>query len=201
MIKLFLILITTITLYSCSKQKKEKVIFEKQPKYIETPNEQIDSLTIPESKSQKDEIIIERYFPEENETVKFDTIVSALNIKISIKSTTLDSYVTNEFKTDGVKHIDKYRDSEKHLIIKKYNEVVIDTVFKKNDFRELTGQDFLKIANLHGYWFNKIENDTIELFGVISKPETDWSVAFYHFINLKSMTFELREYFDEQSFK
>ena len=71
-------------------------------------------------------------------------------------------------------------------------------VFKKSDFTELTGEDFLKIADFHGYWFNKIENDTIELFGVISKPETDWSVAFYHFLDLKSMTFELQEHIDEE---
>ena len=188
----------SIIFFSCSEQKKEKVTVEKQPESVQTSNERNETLTISKSQNLKDKSIIERFFPEENETVKFDTIVSALNLEISIQSTTLDSYVTNEFEIEGVKHIDKYRDSEKHLIIKKSNEVVIDTVFKKSDFTELTGKNFLKIADFHGYWFNKIENDTIELFGVISKPETDWSVAFYHFIDLKSMTFELREHIDEE---
>ena len=194
----FLILIMSIIFFSCSEQKKEKEEVKKQPESIETSNEIIDTLTISKSKNLNYKNVIERFFPEENETVKFDTIVSALNLKISIQSTTLDSYVTNEFEIEGVKHIDKYRDSEKHLIIKKSNEVVIDTVFKKSDFIELTGEDFLKIADFHGYWFNKIENDTIELFGVLSKPETDWSVAFYHFLDLKSMTFELQEHIDEE---
>ena len=188
----------TIIFLSCSEQKKEKVKVEKQPEIIEVSNDRIDTLTISESQNLKDKNIIEQFFPKENETVKFDTIISALNLKISIQSTTLDSYVINEFEIEGVKHIDKYRDFEKHLIIKKSNEIVIDTVFKKSHFTKLTEEDFLKIANFHGYWFNKIENNTIELFGVISKPETDWSVAFYHFLDLKSMTFELEEYIDEE---
>ncbi|UII20554.1 DUF4738 domain-containing protein [Fulvivirga ligni] len=188
----------SIIFFSCSEQKKEKEKIEKQTASVETSNERIDTLTISKSQNLKDKSIIERFFPVENKTIKFDTILSALNLEISIQSATLDSYVTNEFEIEGVIHVDKYRDSEKHLIIKRYNEVVIDTVFKKNDFTELTGEDFSKIANFHGYWFNKIENDTIELFGVISKPETDWSVAFYHFLNLKSMTFELREHIDEE---
>ena len=74
---------------------------------------------------------------------------------------------------------------------------MVDTVFKKSNFTELTEEDFLKVSTFHRYWFNKIENDTIELFGVINKPETDWSVAFYHFLDLKSGTFETKEHIDE----
>lgn len=186
-----------IIFFNCNEQKNEKVKVENQPESVQTSNEPIDTLTISKSQNLKGENIIERFLPEENETVKFDTIISALNLKISIQNTTLDSFVTNEFEIEGVKHIDKYRDHEKHLIIEKFNKVIIDTVFKKSDFTKLTGKDFLKIADFHGYWFNKIENDTIEFFGVISKPETDWSAAFYHFFDLKSMTFELHELIDE----
>ncbi|OHX63961.1 hypothetical protein NH26_20335 [Flammeovirga pacifica] len=186
----------TILFLSCSEQKKGKVVTYSE--IVKAQNERIDTLTIFESQNLSDKNIIERFFPEENENVKFDTIVSALNLKISIQSTTLDTYVTNEYEIEGVKHIDKYRDSEKHLIIEKSNKIVIDTVFKKSDFTELTGKDFLKIADFHRYWFNKIENDTIEFFGVVSKPETDWSVAFYHSLDLKSMTFELEEFVDEE---
>lgn len=194
----FLIFIISIIFFSCNEQKNKRVNVENQPKNIETSNKIIDTLTISESQNSKGKNIIERFFPEENETIKFDTIISALNLKISIQNTTLDSFVINEFEIEGVKYIDKYRDHEKHLIIEKSNEVIIDTVFKKSNFMEVTGEDFLKLADFHGYWFSKIENDSIEFFGVISKPETDWSVAFYHFLDLKSMTFELQEHIDEE---
>lgn len=184
--------------FSCVEHKKEKEIIEKKPKSVQTSIERIDSPTVPKNKILKDKSIVERYFPEKNEVVKFDTIISAQNLKISIHSSTLDSYVINEFESEGKKYIDKYRDSEKHLLIEYSNEILIDTVFKKNDFIALTDKDFLKIADFHGYWFNGIENDTIELFGVISKPETDWSIAFYHYFDMKTKTFKVEEYVEEE---
>ena len=187
------LIITALLLLGCGEQKNETI-----DRKTENVNDQIETLT--DSKVQKSNYtdVLERFFPEENETVEFDTIISAQNLEISIKSTTLDSYVTNEFEIQGIKHIDKYRDSEKQLLIKKSNEILIDTVLKKSDFVELTGEDFLKIADFHGYWFNKIENDTIELFGVISKPETDWSFAFYHYFDLKSKTFKIEDHVNEE---
>lgn len=187
-----------LLLLGCGEQKNDTSSTERNIQKVEIVKEQSNAFTDSEGKNLDSKNVIERFLPKEKETLEFDTLVSAENIEILIKSRSLDSYVTNEFEIEGIKHFDKYRDSEKHLIIKKSNKVVIDTVFKKSDFTELTGEDFLKIANFHGYWFNKIGNDTIELFGVISKPETDWSVAFYHFLDLKSMTFELREYIDEE---
>ena len=195
---LFLILITSIIFFSCGEHKKEKVIVENRPESVETSIERNDSLIIPESQSQKDESIIERYFPEENVTVKFDTIISALNLKISIQSTTLDSYVTNEFESDGRKYIDKYRDSKKHLKILNGNQVILDTTFVKETFVDYAGQEFLDIANLHGYWFNGIDENVIEFFGIINKPETDWSYAFYHFFDLSNREFRIEEHIDEE---
>lgn len=196
--KQFLILISTLLLLGCGGQEKEKVTVDKDTEKAESAKKQIDTLTIYENQNSSGDNVIERYFPEEKETVELDTIISGRSLKISIQSKSLDSYVTNEFEIEGIKHIDKYRDSEKHLLIKKANEILIDTVFKKSDFIELTGPEFLKIADFHGYWFNKIENDTIELFGVISKPETDWSVAFYHYLDLKTKIFETKEHIDEE---
>jgi hypothetical protein len=195
---LFLILITSIIFISCGEQKKEKAIVEKRPESVETSHERIDSLTIPESQNLKDKSIIERYFPEENETVKFDTIISALNLKISIKSTTLDSYVTNEFESDGRKYIDKYRDSKKHLKILSGNQVILDTTFVKETFVDYAGQEFLDISNLHRYWFNGIDENVLEFFGAINKPETDWSYAFYHFFDLSNQEFRIEEHIDEE---
>lgn len=55
------------------------------------------------------------------------------------------------------------------------------------------------IANFHNYWFNKLDNDKIELFGVISNPETDWTFDFIHYFELfsKTLTFK-QEIYDER---
>ena len=127
----------TIMLLGCGEQKNEKSNTDRNNEKVESVKEQSNTLTDSEDKKLDSINVIERFFPEEKETVEFDTIVSAQNIEISIKSRYLDSYVINEFEIEGVKHIDKYRDSEKHLLILKSNEVVIDTVFKKNDFIRL----------------------------------------------------------------
>ncbi|PIV50213.1 MAG: hypothetical protein COS19_04720 [Flavobacteriaceae bacterium CG02_land_8_20_14_3_00_34_13] len=194
----FLILITTLLLFGCGEQKKERVTVDKETETVENTSEQIDSLQLSIDKNVNDYNIIERYFPEEIVTVEFDTIISSHNLQISIKSKSLDSYVTNEFEIEGKKYIDKYRDSEKHLLIRRSNEILLDTVLRKSDFSELTGDDFLKIADFHGYWFNRIENDTIEFFGAINKPETDWSIAFYHYFDLKTKSFKIEEHIDEE---
>ena len=75
---------------------------------------------------------------------------------------------------------------------------MIDTVFTKQTFAEFTGQEFLGISNFHGYWFNNVTDNTVELFGLISKPETDWTFAFYHYFDLKASKFTVMEYVDEE---
>ncbi|MEK6481994.1 hypothetical protein WJR50_30920 [Catalinimonas sp. 4WD22] len=171
--KQILIILITVLLVSCSRQKKKGKLVDKEATEVENIDSQIDSLVTTDNDNAKNQNVVERYFPKEKEIHEFDTIISARNLRISIQNIFLDTYVTDEFDSEGITHIDKYRDSEKHLVIEQSNEILIDTVFKKNDFEKLAGQDFLQIADFHGYWFNAIKNDTIELFGVISKPETD----------------------------
>ncbi|MEM6736896.1 MAG: hypothetical protein AAF620_12605 [Bacteroidota bacterium] len=165
---------------------------------VKSTDLKIDSLKVSGDENAVDVNVAERYFPRERETVIFDTLLLERKLRISIHNRYLDSFVINEFESEGIKHLDKYRDSEKRVIINLSNKVLLDTVFNKNDFAALTGQDFLKIADFHAYWFKKIENDTIELFGVIGKPETDWAIAFHHFFDLKSRTFRVEEYIDEE---
>tara|TARA_B110000090_G_scaffold185572_1_gene213708 strand:- start:178 stop:777 length:600 start_codon:yes stop_codon:yes gene_type:complete len=193
-----LILITTLLIFGCGEQSKKSTVADKKSKTVENTAVQIDSSTISENKGVNQDMVIERYFPSEKETVEFDTIFSAQNLRISIQSRTLDSYVTNEFESDGKKYIDKYRDSEKHLRILKGKQVVVDTIFIKETFVDYAGQEFLDIANLRGYWFNEIEDNEIEFFGVINKPETDWSYAFYHFFDLSTQEFRIKEHIDEE---
>ncbi|WP_299157042.1 DUF4738 domain-containing protein [uncultured Tenacibaculum sp.] len=185
--KRILISLATVIFLSCNKQKKETI----------KTNTKDSFLTKKEDHNLKTKSII-RYFPKEKEVVEFDTVIAAKNLRITIQSKFLDSYVTNEFDSEGIKYIDKYRNNEKHLIIKQSNKIIIDTVFRKNNFEKLAGKDFLKIAQFHDYSFNEIKNDTIELFGLISKPETDWSFVFNHYFDLSTKKLRIEEYNDDE---
>ena len=68
----------------------------------------------------------------------------------------------------------------------------MDTVFRKEQFSKYGDIGFMDKAIFHNYWFNKLDNDKIELFGVISKPETDWTIDFYHYFDLanRKLTFK-----------
>ena len=169
-----LILIIISVFASCNQTKKENKAIDKPSTVIENN-------------------VIERHFPNEKETLEFDTIISSKDLQILITSNYLDSYVTNEFISEGVKYIDRYRDSKKRLIIKKSNELLIDTIFEKDNFSNFVELDFLKVASFNKYSFDGIENETIELFGVISKPETDWAFVFYHYYDLKTNTIRIEE--------
>lgn len=195
---LFFIIVITILLSSCSNEKKKKAVVEKETIKNESAMEMVDSLNSQQNENASTKKVVERYFPKEKEIAEFDTTIAQKDLRISIESRFLDSFVVDEFDSDGVNYIDKYRDSENHLVIKNSNEILIDTVLRKKDFIELAGQEFLEIAIFHRYWFNNIESDTIELFGVISKPETDWSFAFYHYFDLRTKTFKIKQHLEER---
>ncbi len=138
----------------------------------------------------------ERIFPETITSEIFDTLIVDRQLQITIMRTDLESYVTNEYEDNGKKQIDKYRDAEITLTIKLKSQTLIDTVFRKEQFSKYTDKGFMDIAKFHNYWFNKLDKDKIELFGVITKPETDWTFDFKHYFDLKTkkMTFEQEIY-------
>lgn len=141
----------------------------------------------------------ERFFPETKTTEKFDTLIADKKLQVTIIRTNLDSYVVNEYDDNGKKQIDKYRDAQIALTIKQWSQTILDTVFRKEQFSKYGDKGFMDIAIFHNYWFNKLENDRIELFGVISKPETDWTIDFHHYFDLtnRKLTFK-QEINDEE---
>ncbi len=183
-ILLFIISITA----SCGESKQDKLNIEGnyQSEVIEIDSVDNDQKQTNESK------IIERYFPEELTFSRFDTLLTNSNLKVSITSRYIDSYVTNEFESDGTKYIDKYRNTEHQLIITRASSTLIDTVLSKQNTIEFTDQEFLDIATFHGFWFKEFNESYLNFFGTITKPETDWTLPFYyHFdISTKKLTFE-----------
>ncbi len=184
-----LILIPLLSLLSCKSEQKSNTITS-------------DSKVVDEKKvnikEQTKNDTLERFFPSEKEIIKNDTLIQMRNIEIEITRNSLDSYIVNEFDSDGIKNIQKYRDFENHLLIKKDSKVLIDTILKKENFIENTGKEFQYISIFHGYWFNEIKDNRIELFGMISKPETDYSFAFQHFFDINTGEFEIKKSIDEE---
>ena len=195
MTKYFIQALAFLIVVGCNPKPKKPEIQEEIESFSQTVR--LDT-TIQNPEVQEKTGIIERYFPEKIVSDLTDTLLLERNLSISITKTSMDSYVINEYEFEGIGHIDKYRDFNYHIVITETEEVLIDTVFIKENYLEYTSQEFLDIAKFHGYWFNKIEGDSIELFGVINKPETDWSFAFYHNYNLTTGKFELVEFVDEE---
>ncbi|UII26887.1 hypothetical protein LVD15_00175 [Fulvivirga maritima] len=197
MIKFYSIIIIGLLFLGCSGNSNEKTVTKKEQSEHKPVVTKTESKEVAQKESVEDQIVIERYFPSEKEITEFDTIIASSSISIKIINRYLDSFVVNEFEAEEAKHIDKYRDSEKQIIIKYLNQTLVDTVFRKDDFIALTGPEFLEIADFHNYWFRELRNDTIEFFGIINKPETDWGIPFYHFFDIESQTFTVKEYIEE----
>ena len=140
---------------------------------------------------------VERFFPLAHTLNIQDTTDQATGITITITEKTLDTYVTNEHGNDSVKYVDKYRDTEWLIKVSRNQELVVDTVLRKEDFAGDLQREFLEVANFHGYWIKTIQPDKVEFFGVIAKPETDWAFAFYHNLDLTTRQFSIKEHVDE----
>ena len=156
-----LVPILFLFILSCSKKQEEKIEVFNKP--------------IIASENSTD-----RFFPKEKTVEKFDTLIVDKNLEISITKSYLDSFVTNEFENEGKKQVDKYRDAEISLKIKQDNKTLLDTLFRKENFNNYIDNNFQKIAVFHGYWLNEIDNEKIQFFGTIAKPETDWAFDFHH---------------------
>ena len=166
----YLIPILLIAILSCSKKQEEK---------IEVFNKPIIS----------NENSTDRFFPKEKTVEKFDTLIIDKNLEISITKSYLDSFVTNEFEIEGKKkQVDKYRDAEISLKIKQDNKILLDTLFRKENFNNYINKNFQNIAVFHGYWLDGIDYEKIQFFGTISKPETDWAFDFHHNFYFKNKT-------------
>ena len=154
-----------LTILSCSKRKE---VFNKPIITSENPTD--------------------RFFPKAKTVEKFDTLIVDKNLEISITKSYLDSFVTNEFENEGKKQVEKYRDAEISLKIKQDNKILLDTLFRKENFNNYIDKNFQKIAVFHGYWLDGIDNEKIQFFGTISKPETDWAFDFQHNFYFKDKT-------------
>ena len=134
-----------------------------------------------------------------NKSEKFDTLLSNQQLHISIKKSKSNTHVISEyFDENNAKAFLKYDNNEISVIIKHKSKVVLDTIFKKENFLEILDQDFFNVAVLYEYQFSKIANDRIVFYGSIQKPDTDWIVQFNHHYDLKTNTFSIEELVEEE---
>lgn len=182
--KKILLLLLSILVFSCN-----------------TATEKTDSIAESNDSMLMEEVstALERIYPATKTTEKFDTIIAEGNLEIIIVKQDLDTYITNEYIENGKKQIEKYRDAEINLIIKKNSDILLDTLFAKEQFYKHADKAFITSANFHNYWFNSINKNKIELFGVISQPETDNALAFYHYFDLTSGKMAFVEHINEEN--
>ena len=176
----FILPFLLLAILSCSKKQEQKIEVFKKP-VISNENS------------------TDRFFPKERTVEKFDTLIVDKNLEISITKSYLDSFVNNEFENEGKKQVEKYRDAEISLKIKQDNKILLDTLFRKENFNNFIDENFQKIAIFHGYWLDGIDNEKIQFFGTISKPETDWAFDFRHnfYFKDKSLKTEIVEQNEE----
>ena len=111
----FCLPILLLAILSCSKKQEQKIEIFSKP-IITSEN------------------FTDRFFPKEKTVEKFDTLIVDKNLEIRITKSYLDSFVTNEFENEGKKQVDKYRDAEISLKIKQDNKILLDTLFRKENF-------------------------------------------------------------------
>lgn len=135
----------------------------------------------------------DKLYPIHKEIVQFDTLIRNRNIRISIVRKDLDSYVLHQSWGEDGKYIEKYRNAEIELNIKQNENILLDTIFRKEQFVKSVGDKFLAIVIFHNYWFQKIDENKIEFLGVITEPETDNTVDFNHYFYFKTKRLEYSE--------
>ena len=135
----------------------------------------------------------DKLYPIQKEIVEFDTLIQNRNIRISIVRKDLDSYVLHESWGEDGKYIDKYRNAEIELNIKQNENILLDTIFRKEQFVKSVGNKFLDMVIFHNYWFEKIDDYKIEFLGVITEPETDNTLDFNHYFYFKTKRLEYSE--------
>ncbi len=179
-LNLFILILAFFFIACNSKSKKNSE--------VSTPIKSLQEVT----KKDSDKLQIQK------ETVKFDTLIQSRNIRISIVRKDLDSYVLHESWSEDGKHIDQYRNAEIELTIKQNENILLDTIFKKEQFVKSIGNKFLDIVIFHNYWFEKIDENKIEFLGVITEPETDNTVDFNHYFYFKTKRLEYSESVDSE---
>ena len=171
-------LITSVLFISCSK----------------------DAKTEAKNISKDDSLIVEKsVHPMDSVNSKFDTLLIG-NLRVKIYELTLDSFVKQtELQKEKVRAYD-YRDFSRRIEIIKDGKVLVDTLFVKESFAPLlVDENFLKVAVFKSYSFENydVQKGEITFFGLLTKPETDWTIAYYHKLNLSNLSFEVERLIDE----
>lgn len=146
-----------------------------------------------QSKTKESKRLIEKTFPSKKEINVYEKLLSEKEIKVTIESRYIDDVVTQHFKDDKETYIYHYRDKEQHLFIQQHNNTLVDTVFKKEDFKLWVGSEFLKLATLYNFDFIEEKDHQVVFQGSLNKPETDWVWFFYLTYNLKTKSFQVVE--------
>ena len=148
------------------------------------------------SQTTNDELpIVRSYHPKEKIEQTKDTLIHESWV-LSVRSKALGTYVTQEFEDEEEIRAYHYRNFSYKVTLKRENEAMLDTVLYKEAFKSLLDPAFLDSAIFRNYSFERYDLKARQLyfFGIITKPDTDWTWAFYHIYSLESNDFVIEEY-------
>lgn len=178
------IIVLVSILCSCTSSLNSKVngdVFSNLKKSVE-----LDSTVKPTYiEESKDYQIISTYT---NGPEKHITLIPEKNIEIIIFKSYLDSYI-EDIGTYKDRNI-KYKDIQIRLTVKQNNLILIDTIFRRDQFSkyviEKVDADFMKKSFLQFYRFYEINDNLLVFYGVIDHNKYNSGFQFSHFFDLKN---------------
>lgn len=126
---------------------------------------------------------ITRFFPEEYEITKEDTLVDEANgLRVVVqKEVLMNQFVTFTYEMDSFKIVkDNYRDYSTTILLYRHDTLFCKQSFTKADFPQIEDADFYKKAITQNTWLENFDNTkkTIKFSHAIAVPETDWAYDF-----------------------
>ncbi|CAL2093142.1 DUF4738 domain-containing protein [Tenacibaculum sp. 190524A05c] len=172
---------------------------EVKPSLVKKKEKQDNQIAKPKIEKVKDSLVI-TYFPQKKDTFKLDTLLLQDKVRVILSESYIPkSYVINSFEVEkGLRYEHRYRDSKIDVKVFKEGDKLVDTTFIKSSFLNENNKEIINVGNLQGYNIEAVNNETLDFFGSICKPDTDWCYDFYHIYDLKERKFITKEYIDPE---
>ena len=117
---------------------------------------------------------------------KVEVTIPERQLKITIIKSYLNSYVQKKYSETTY----KYRDVQMSLTIKQNSQILLDTIFRKEDFAKYLGKEYIEGSIFEKYIFlyRGLEQNKVEILGKIDPKRNPEKVLFSHYFDLADKT-------------
>ncbi len=181
----FIIIVLVLVVFGCAKTKNEE-----QPIASEATGEGVVQNLVEKSYHTVDS----------TQTIIQDTLFSESSFRVVISNVPSDTYVTQTYSDDQKTKTDYYQDIDKQVAVFQNDVQLVDTIFSKSGFDTHVDKEFILNSIFKNYWIDSYnsEKNEIKFFGTLTKPETDWTFAFYHVFSIAENKFTVEPYIEER---